>query len=52
MVGLECSLEDLMSVGGSAAAVAGLGVALPLVLGFLATWLLVPECRILMCPSL
>ena len=43
MVGLECSLEDLMSVGGSAATVAGLGVALPLVLGFLATWLLVPE---------
>ncbi len=43
LVGLECSLEELLSVGGSASIVAVLGVALPLIMGFLVTWLLFPE---------
>jgi Kef-type K+ transport system membrane component KefB len=43
LVGLECSLEELLSVGGSAASVAVLGVVLPLMLGLLTTWWLMPE---------
>jgi Na+:H+ antiporter len=43
LVGLECSLEEMLSVGGSAAGVAVLGVILPLALGFLVTWGLMPE---------
>jgi Kef-type K+ transport system membrane component KefB len=42
LVGLECSLEEMLSVGGSAAGVAVLGVIFPLVLGFLVTWGLMP----------
>ncbi len=43
LVGLECSLEELLHVGGSAASVAVMGVVFPLILGFLATWWLLPD---------
>ena len=43
LVGLECSLEEMLSVGGSAVGVAVLGVILPLILGFLAIWWLMPD---------
>ena len=42
MAGLESSVEKMRSVGKPAVAVAVAGVLLPLLLGFLATWLLLP----------
>jgi Kef-type K+ transport system membrane component KefB len=43
LVGLESSLEELLHVGGSAASVAVMGIVFPLILGFLATWWLLPD---------
>ncbi len=42
MVGLECSLEEMSTVGGRAAGVAVIGMITPFVLGFGATKFLVP----------
>ena len=42
MVGLECSVEEMKEVGGSASGVAAIGVVAPFVLGYYATVLLLP----------
>jgi Kef-type K+ transport system membrane component KefB len=43
MVGLEVSLKELREIGGSASAVAAIGVSLTFILSFLTTWLLIPK---------
>jgi Kef-type K+ transport system membrane component KefB len=42
MVGLECSLEEMKEVGGSATVVALLGVIIPFILGYATTLLILP----------
>jgi Kef-type K+ transport system membrane component KefB len=42
MVGLECSLEEMKEVGGSATVVALLGVIIPFILGYVTTLLILP----------
>lgn len=42
-VGLEADLEELLAVGPSAALVALVGVAAPMLMGFGASWLFMPE---------
>ena len=42
-VGLECDLDDLLAVGPSAVAVAVVGVAVPLLLGFAVSYTFMPE---------
>ena len=42
MVGLECSLEEMKEVGGTATVVALLGVIIPFILGYATTLLILP----------
>ncbi len=50
MVGLEVSLRELKAIGGSASAVALIGVSLSFILSYLTIWLLLPKASGLMPP--
>jgi Kef-type K+ transport system membrane component KefB len=43
MVGLEVSLKELRAIGGSASAVAGIGVTTTFILSYFTAWLLLPK---------